>query len=182
MHFKVRKDTFTRKNKLAGNRNNHERAEKAKMSSERLDILLDELNLHDECMTCNKINENCVFENILEKYGENFMSNENPFELIIPDVNKIMNCQIETFTMTIIRMDKVLNINLDKFRKDFMIERLFRIKDVELEKCYVVISRLKLFWVTSSLDNFINGPKKLKLFDGKRTGILIWVRLKNFIV
>ena len=184
MHFKVRKNTFTRKNKHAGKRSNHKRSSQVKTSSVKLDGILDELNLYNECINSHVINENCGYEKLsvymLEEYGEDFIGNENPFGLIIPDVNKIMNFKIETCTMTIFRTDKAININLVQFRKDFMIEKLFRIKDVGLEKCYVVISRLEFFWVTSSLDNFIDGPKKMKLIDGKRTGTLIWAWLKKF--
>lgn len=185
MHSKARKNTFARKNYHVGKRNNHERAKKAKTPSEKLDMLLDEVNLHDECINCQEINENCSFESLidymLESYGDDLIGNENLFEYIIPNVKKVMNFQIQSFTMTIIRTNKAIYTNLDKFRKNFMIERLFRIRDVGQEKCYVVISRLKLFWVTASLDNFISVPKKLKLIDGKKSGNLIWAWLKNFI-
>ena len=113
------------------------------------------------------------------KYGDDFIGHENPFAIIIPDVNKIMNFQIGIFTMTIMQLNESINFNLEKFQKDFMIENFCRIRDDGMEKCYVVISRLKLYWETSSIDNFINGKKKMKLIDGKRNGIFIWVGLKN---
>ena len=73
MHFKVRKNTLTRKHKHAEKRNNHERTEKAKPTSEKLDILFAKLKLHDECIDWNVINENCVYENLtvymLKEYG-----------------------------------------------------------------------------------------------------------------
>ena len=45
----------------------------------------------------------------------------------------INNFQIEIFMMTIIRTNEAIHTNLEKFRIDFVIERLFRIKDVALE-------------------------------------------------
>ena len=51
---------------------------------------------------------------------------------LIPNVNKIINFQIEIFMMTIIWTNEANHTNLEKFWIDFMIERLFQIKDVAL--------------------------------------------------
>ena len=172
------------KNKFSRTRKNHQMTRKEKFPIYKLTFILAACNLYDECKTGNEINENCWYEKLIsyltENYGDNFVGYENPFELIMPNVNKIMNFQIfETFTMTIICTRESISNNLGQFRKDFNIERFLRIRDVGMEKCYVILSKFNLFWVTSSCDNFLNGSKKLKLIDGKRTGTFIWVWLKN---
>jgi len=152
-----------------------------------LTFILAACKLYDECKTGEEINENCWYEKLIsyltENNGDDFVGYENLFELIMPNDNKVINFQIfKTFTMTIIRLSETINKNLEQFRNDFQIERFFRIRDVGTEKCYVILSKMNLFWVTSSYDNFLDGSKKLKLIDGKRTGTFIWVRLKNLTV
>ena len=150
-------------------------------------IILAACKLYDECKVGDEINENCWYEELIsylmENYGDDFVGNENPFELMIPNVNKMMNFRIfETFTTTIFRLRETISNNLEQFRKDFNIEKFFRIRDVGTEKCYVILSKLNLFWISASYDNFLNGSKKLKLIDGKRTGTFIWVGLKKLTV
>ena len=180
MHYKIDRNKFSSKRKK------QHRARKEKCLIYKLTFMLAACKLYDECKTGEEINENCWYEKLIsyltENYGDDFVGFENPFELILPNVNEIMNFQIfEKFTMTIIRSRETMNNNLEQFRKDFNIERFFRIRDDGMEKCYVIVSKLSLFWVTSSYDNFLNGSKNLKLIDGKRTGTFIWVWLKNLI-
>ena len=92
-------------------------------------------------------------------------------------INEILNFQFETFTMSLIRMNQLISKNVLQFRKDFKIEKLFRIKNRGKEKCYVIVSNLKPYWITTSLDNFLYGWKKIKLFDEQTSGVFIWVRL-----
>ena len=179
-YYKIGKDKFSR------NRKNHHRARKEKSPVTKLTIILAACKLYEECKTGVEINENCWYEKLIssltENYGDNFLGNENPFELIIQNVNNIINFQIEYFTMTILRLRETITDNLEQLREDFAIERFFRIRDIGMDKCYVILSRLNLFWVTLSYDNFMAGSKKIKLIDGKRTGTFIWVWLKNLTV
>ena len=92
-------------------------------------------------------------------------------------INEILNFQFNTFTMSLIRMNQLISKNVLQFRKDFKIEKLFRIKNRGKEKCYVIVSNLKPYWITLSLDNFLYGWKKIKLFDEQTSGVFIWVRL-----
>ena len=175
-----------RKNRYVIKRNNQQRTREEKSPSETLTILLAECKLSDECINGYVMNENCGYENMISymatNYGEDFIGDENVFELIIPNVNQIMNFRIGPFTMTIIRINETVDRNFTKFREDFMIEKFFRLRDDGMEKCYVIISRLKLYWETSSLGHFINTPRKMKLIDGRKTGTFIWVRLKILTV
>ena len=177
MHYKIGKDKFSR------NRKNHHRAREEKSPVIQLTIILAACELYEECKTGVEINENCWHEKLIsyltENYGDNFLGNENPFELMIQNVNEIMNFQIENFTMTILRLRETITDNLEQFREDFAMERFFRIRDIGMDKCYVILSRLNLFWVTSSYDNFLAGSKKIKLINGKSTGTFIWVWLKK---
>ena len=180
MRFNMRINRYTRK------RNNQQRTREEKSPSEILHVFLAECKLYDECINEYVINENCWYENMISymatNYGDDFIGGENLFELIIPNVNEIMNFQIGPFTMTIIRINETVDRNFTNFREDFMIEKFFRLRDDGMQKCYVIISRLKHYWETSSLGHFINTPRKMKLIDGRKTGTFIWVRLKNSII
>ena len=180
MRFNMRINRYTRK------RNNQQRTKEKKSPSTMISVMLAACKLDEECINEYVINENCLYQNLASylatNHGDDFIGDENLFELIIPYVNDIMNFQVGHFTMTIIRITETIDRNFIKFREDFKIERFYRLRDDGMEKCYVIISRLKLYWETSSLGNFINGPKKIKLIDGKRTGTFIWVGLKNLTV
>ena len=123
MHYKIGKDKSSR------SRKNHHRARKEKSPVIKLTIILAACQLYEECKTGVEINENCWYEKLIsyltENYGDDFLGNENPFELIIQNVNKIMNFQIENFTMTILCLKETITDNLEQFREDFAIERFF---------------------------------------------------------
>lgn len=145
--------------------------------------------LKKECITGSELNHGCFYENfteqILEQYFDDYLGDDNLFEIVLKDkdVNSIRNFQIETFTMSLIRTDVMICKNISKFREDFKVQHLYRIENEGLEKCYVILSRLKPYWITASLNNFLNGYLKLKLFDKVRAmkepeRRFLWVRLK----
>ena len=143
------------------------------------------LRLKTECNIGNEINKDCSYEELTSKLsneiGDDYLGECNLFELVLKDVSDVMNFQIVSFTMSLIRTKRMICRNISKFRKDFKIEKLFRTTNTENEMCYVIVSCLKPFWVMSSLKSFFKGVKKIKLWDGKQSeqqcGSFIWVRL-----
>ena len=154
--------------------------ERDNYESSELEIFLEEAQLNRECLTGNEINEKCFdefTEKVHEEYFDDFLGEENPFEVVL-NVTSIENFQIESFTMSLIRTDRMIQRNISKFREDFKIRNFYRMENSDLEKCYVTISSLKPYWITSSSNNLIVRNLKFKLFDKVPNGILIWVRLK----
>ena len=149
---------------------------------EQLESWLNRFGLLEELSpTCNEINRLCIYENFIEKTLENYdyIGNGNCFKSVMKDVNEVHNFDFGIFTITLIQTNHMISENIDKFREDFRIWKLFRICDQDDNKCYVIVTTLKPYWITTSLNNFIDGTKKLCLFDGEKTGYFRWVRLKN---
>ena len=142
------------------------------------------MGLITDCITGFEIHYNYTFKqlssHLFDEVGDAYLGDFNLFQSLLQDVNQIMNFQIETFTMSLIQTKHIICINISNFRRDFKIEKLFRIKNTGKKRCYVIVSNLKPYWITSSLNNFLNGWKKIKLFDGENNGSFIWVRLTKY--
>ena len=132
-----------------------------------------------------EINRLCIYEDFFdilqEKYSDEYAGNENLFEPVLKNVTEANNFYIQTLMVTLIMTSKRIIGNIGKFRKDFKISKLYRINDHGINKCYVIVSSLKPYWTLSSLHNFIDGTKKLRLFHGQKRGYFIWVGLKNIV-
>ena len=139
------------------------------------------MKLITECNTGNEINKDCSYEELSsklsEEYDDDYLGDCNLFDLVLQDVSEIMNFQIATFTMSLIRTNRIICRNISKFRKDFKIKKLFRITNSGKQICYVIVSCLQPFWIMSSLKSFIKGTKKFQILDEQQSGALIWVRL-----
>ena len=150
--------------------------------SETLREFLIAAELIEECYTGYEINERCLFdqfdEKLNEEYSDDYIGDDNLFSVILKDVKSIMNFQMETLTMSLIRTKRIICKNITRFRKDFKITNFYRMKDSGPFSCYVTLSYLKPYWIVSSLNDFISGERKLKLFDEKKkSDVLLWVRL-----
>ena len=140
------------------------------------------MGLITECRTGREITNDCSFEKLesclSNNHSDDYLGDYNLFQHVLKGIKEIMNFQFEIFTITLFRTSEMICKNIKKFREDFQINYLFRIMNKGKEFCYVIISKLKPYWITSSLTNFISGWKKIKLFDGRKNGNFIWVRLK----
>ena len=139
------------------------------------------MKLITECNTGNEINKDCSYEELTsqlsEEIGDDYLCDCNLFELVLQDVSDIMNFRIATFTMSLIRANRIICRNISKFRTDFKIKKLFQITNRGKQICYVIVSCLKPFWIMSSLKSFIKGTKKFQILDEQQSGAFIWVRL-----
>ena len=116
--------------------------------------------------------------NIFKIYGDNFIGFENLFASHLEHIDDPLNFEIETLTMTLLVIRNEINQNIAKFRCDFQIKNLYRIRDNGMKKIYVIISTLKPYWLVSSIGPFIGASKKMRLFDEVENGFFLWARLK----
>ena len=160
-------------------------------STKQLLLALEEAGLKNELPVnstneISEINKCCIYEDIFdtlqEKHSDEWVGNENFFEPVLKNVTEANNFYIETVMVTLIMTTRRIFGNIRKFLKDFNISKLFRINDNGMNKCYVIVSHLKPFWKISSLNNFIDGTKKLRLFDGQKRGFFLWVGLAMFFL
>ena len=146
-----------------------------------LDIFLKERGLEKEYPFMNKLNQRCINEDfcevVMEKFDEAWAGNDNFFAKVMKNVNNVDNFDIGMYTMTLIRTSHAISGNIERFRDDFKVWKLFHIESTNMNQCYVIITTLKPYWTISSLNNFIDGTKKLRLFDGQKDGYFLWVGL-----
>ena len=155
---------------------------KEQIDENKLDLLLLNSKLIHECRNGTEIND-IVFENFLQQLNEfedNYLGNDNMFSYVLRSVKKLMNFEIDKSTLTVFQTRNSIAENITKFREDFEISRFYRMENTGSFKCYVIISNLKPYWTITSIGSFLKNTKKIKIFDGEKTGFFLWVRLIFF--
>ena len=65
-----------------------------------LNSLLEKMNLNQECITGQEINKSCTFANVESHLWltcpEDYLGNDNLFEISLEKVNEIMNFQVDS--------------------------------------------------------------------------------------
>ena len=143
-----------------------------------LNSLLEKMNLNQECITGQEINKSCTVANVESHLwltcSEDYLGNDNLFELVLRDVKEIMNFQVDSLLVTLVCTKKMINKNITTFRGDFKITHFYRLRDFENQNCYVIVSTLKPYGITYSLENLVQRSIKLKLINDERSGSFIW--------
>ena len=149
---------------------------------ESLMVLLASLGLVTECENSSneKVND-CDYEDVVSSLEDDFLGEHNMFEdkLITSKIDRSCVCfKLGILSLTLVCTKRKLENNLAQFRRDFKIEKLFRIKNHKKSYCYVIISNLVPYWLTQSMGTFIQGVLKTRLIlNDDESGVFLWARL-----
>ena len=158
--------------------NSVENCQSVEARSTGLNSLLEKMNLNQECITGQEINKSCTFATVESHLWftcpEDYLGNDNLFEVVLQDVEEIMNFQVDSLLVTLVCTKKMINKNITTFRGDFKVTHFYRLKDSENQNCYVIVSTLKPYGITYSLENLVQRSIKLKLINDERSGSFIW--------
>ena len=151
-------------------------------SIESLMAFMTSLELVTECEdSSNEEVNDCDYEDIISFLEDDFLGEENIFgdKLNASKINSSCLCfKLGSFSLTLVCTKRKLENNLDQFRLDFKIEKLFRIKNHKKSYCYVIISNLVPYWLTQSMGTFIQGVLKTRLIQNEdESGVFLWARL-----